>query len=70
MRILLRKTLREPYFEKQISVAEARKAVARIERVAIEEEDPKAVEETLRDPTDDHLVGGSWRQGKTSAGKR
>jgi uncharacterized protein len=52
----VRKTLRKPYFKKRISAEEARKAVARIERVAIEREDPKVVEEVLRDPDDDYLV--------------
>jgi uncharacterized protein len=52
----VRKTLRKPYFEKRVSAEEARKAVARIERAAIGREDPKAVEEILRDPTDDYLV--------------
>jgi putative PIN family toxin of toxin-antitoxin system len=52
----VRKTLRKPYFKKRVSVEEARNAVARIERVAIEREDPKVVEEVLRDPGDDYLV--------------
>jgi putative PIN family toxin of toxin-antitoxin system len=52
----VRKTLRKPYFKKLVDVEEARKAVARIERVAIEREDPKEVEEVLRDPKDDYLL--------------
>jgi putative PIN family toxin of toxin-antitoxin system len=52
----VRKTLGKPYFKKRVGVEEARKAVARIERVAIERQDPKVVEEILRDPDDDYLV--------------
>ncbi len=52
----VRKTLGKPYFKKRVSAEEARKAVARIERVAIEREDPKVVEEILRDPDDDYFV--------------
>ena len=52
----VRKALRKPYFKKRVSVEEARKAVARIELVAIEREDPNAVEKVLRDPKDDYLL--------------
>lgn len=52
----VRKTLRKPYFKKRVSVEEVRKAVARIERVAIRQEDPEDIEKILRDPGDDYLV--------------
>jgi uncharacterized protein len=52
----VRKALRKPYFKKRVGVEEARKAVARIERAAIEREDPQEVEAILRDPTDDYLL--------------
>jgi putative PIN family toxin of toxin-antitoxin system len=52
----VRKTLGKPYFKKRVGVEEARKAVARIERIAIERKDPKVVVEVLRDPNDDYLL--------------
>jgi hypothetical protein len=49
----LRKALRKPYFRDRLSVGEARKAVKRIEVVAVALDDPADVEPTLRDPKDD-----------------
>ena len=46
----LRKALRKPYFRDRLSAEEARKAVKRIEVVAVALEDPADVEPTLRDP--------------------
>jgi uncharacterized protein len=52
----LRKTLRKPYFREKLSAEEARKAVRRIEVVAVALDDPTDVEPTLRDPKDDYLL--------------
>lgn len=52
----LRKALRKPYFRDQLSADEARKAVKRIDVVAISFDDPDDVEPTLRDPKDDYLL--------------
>jgi putative PIN family toxin of toxin-antitoxin system len=52
----LRKALRKPYFRKKLGVEEARKAVKRIEVIAIALDDPAEVEPTLRDPKDDYLL--------------
>lgn len=52
----LRKTLRKPYFREKLSGEEARKAVRRIEVVAVAFDDPTDVEPTLRDPKDDYLL--------------
>ena len=52
----LRKALRKPYFRDQLSAEEARKAVKRIDVVAISFDDPADVEQTLRDPKDDYLL--------------
>lgn len=52
----LRKALRKPYFRDKLSAEEARKAVKRIEMVAVALEDPAGIEPTLRDPKDDYLL--------------
>lgn len=52
----LRKALRKPYFRDKLSAMEARKAVKRIEAVAVALEDPAGIEPTLRDPDDDYLL--------------
>lgn len=52
----LRKALRKPYFRERLSAEEARKAVKRIEEVAVAFDDPSNVEPTLRDPKDDYLL--------------
>jgi len=52
----LRKALRKPYFRDRLSAEEARKAVKRIEVVAVALDDPAEVEPTLRDPKDDYLL--------------
>ncbi len=51
----LRKALRKAYFRDRLSAEEARKAVKRIEVVAVTLGDPADVEPTLRDPKDDYL---------------
>lgn len=45
----LRKALRKPYFREKLSAEEARKAVKRIEVVALALEDPADIEPTLRE---------------------
>lgn len=52
----LRKALRKPYFRERVSAEEARKAVKRIQAVAIALADPTDVEPTFRDPKDDYLL--------------
>lgn len=52
----LRKALRKPYFREKLSAEEARKAVKRIEVVALALEDPADIEPTLRDSKDDYLL--------------
>jgi putative PIN family toxin of toxin-antitoxin system len=52
----LRKALRKPYFRDRLSAEEARKAVKRVEVVAVTREDPAVIEPTLRDPKDDYLL--------------
>jgi len=52
----LRKALRKPYFRDKLSAEEARKAIRRIDVVAISHDDPVDVKPTLRDPKDDYLL--------------
>jgi putative PIN family toxin of toxin-antitoxin system len=52
----VRKTLRKPYFRKRIDKSAAEDALAMLEAAGVMRKDPKAVEEVLRDPTDDYLV--------------
>lgn len=52
----LRKALRKPYFREKLIAEEARKAVKRIEVVAVTLDDPTGIEPTLRDPKDDYLL--------------
>jgi putative PIN family toxin of toxin-antitoxin system len=59
----LRKALRKPYFRKKLSAEEARKAVKRIEVVAVALDDPVEVESTLRDPKDDYLLALARKAG-------
>ena len=48
--------LEKPYFRERIDEDEARKSVARIERIVAMVDDPVEVEAILRDPEDDYLV--------------
>ena len=59
----LRKALRKPYFREKLSAEEARKAVKRIEVVAVALDDPVEVESTLRDPKDDYLLALARKAG-------
>ena len=59
----LRKALRKPYFREKLSAEEARKAVKRIEVVAVALDDPVKVESTLRDPKDDYLLALARKAG-------
>lgn len=52
----VRKALRKPYFRERLSAEEARKAVKRIDEVAVAFDDPSNIEPTLRDPKDDYLL--------------
>jgi len=52
----VRKALRKPYFRERVDGEELRKAVSRIEDVAIAFGDPSRVEPILRDPKDDYLL--------------
>jgi uncharacterized protein len=52
----VRKALRKPYFRDRLSVEDARKAVKRINEVAVAFVDPSDIEPTLRDPKDDYLL--------------
>jgi putative PIN family toxin of toxin-antitoxin system len=52
----VRRALRKPYFRERLSAEEARKAVKRIDEVAVAFDDPSNVEPTLRDPKDDYLL--------------
>jgi len=49
------KALRKPYFRERVTATEARRAVARIEEIAISFDDPPDVPPELRDPKDDYL---------------
>lgn len=59
----LRKALRKPYFRDRLSAEEARKAVKRVEAVAVALEDPADVEPTLRDPKDDYVLALARKAG-------
>ncbi len=48
--------LEKPYFRERIDEDEARKSVARIERIVAMVDDPAEIEAILRDPADDYLV--------------
>jgi putative PIN family toxin of toxin-antitoxin system len=52
----VRKALRKPYFRERVDGEELRKAVSRIEDVAIAFDNPARVEPILRDPKDDYLL--------------
>lgn len=52
----MNKALRKPYFRERVTATEARKAVLRIEEVAISFDDPSDLPAALRDPKDDYLL--------------
>jgi uncharacterized protein len=52
----VQKALRKPYFRVRVSAEEVRRAVSRIEEVAVAFDDPSDVVPTLRDPKDDYLI--------------
>jgi putative PIN family toxin of toxin-antitoxin system len=52
----VRKTLRKPYFRKRIDKSTGEDALGMLEAASMMREDPKAVEEVLKDPKDDYLL--------------
>lgn len=52
----VRKTLRKPYFRKRIDKSAGEDTLAMLEVASVMREDPKTVEEVLKDPKDDYLL--------------